>query len=102
MAYLPQFLSLDVRDRGFGEGGCGGIGGEGIGKEDVDNRGFSEGCSERATSSSSGAGALANKDQKMESAEQLVLDLNNLEFRENVLLELSEVYSHFHRCIFIF
>ncbi|KAM3247219.1 hypothetical protein P3L10_008986 [Capsicum annuum] len=102
MAYLPQFLSLDIRDGGFGEGGCGGIGGEGIGEEDVDNRGFSEDCSERATSSSSGVGALANKDQKIESAEQLVLDLNNLEFRKSVLLELSEVYSHFHRCIFIF
>ncbi|KAG2682345.1 hypothetical protein I3760_11G187000 [Carya illinoinensis] len=36
------------------------------------------------------AGAPANKDRKMASAEHLVLDLSNPELRENALLELSK------------
>ncbi|KAH0753120.1 hypothetical protein KY285_006268 [Solanum tuberosum] len=42
------------------------------------------------SSSSSSAGALVNKDRKMQSAEQLVLDLCNPNLRENALLELSK------------
>ncbi|KAL8133854.1 hypothetical protein AgCh_009061 [Apium graveolens] len=41
-------------------------------------------------SSSSAVGAPVNKDQKMQSAEQLVLDLSNPDVRENALLELSK------------
>uniref|UniRef100_A0A0V0H8L8 Putative ovule protein n=1 Tax=Solanum chacoense TaxID=4108 RepID=A0A0V0H8L8_SOLCH len=37
-----------------------------------------------------GAGASANNDRNMQSAEQLVLDLSNPELRENALLELSK------------
>lgn len=37
------------------------------------------------------AGAQANKDRKMASAEHLVLDLSNPDLRENALLELSKV-----------
>ncbi|KAJ7960812.1 Cell differentiation, Rcd1-like protein [Quillaja saponaria] len=36
------------------------------------------------------AGALVNKDRKMASAEQLVLDISNPELREHALLELSK------------
>lgn len=41
--------------------------------------------------STSAAGAPANKDRNLASAEQLVLDLSNPELRENALLELSKV-----------
>ncbi|XP_055807586.1 uncharacterized protein LOC129876237 [Solanum dulcamara] len=61
MANLPQSLSVGVG--GFGGG---------------------------ASSSSSGAGEPANKDSKMQSAEQLVLDLIYPDLRENALLELSK------------
>ncbi|WZY94766.1 CCR4-NOT transcription complex subunit 9-like isoform X1 [Brassica napus] len=40
--------------------------------------------------STSAAGAPANKDRNLASAEQLVLDLSNPELRENALLELSK------------
>ncbi|KAF2587045.1 hypothetical protein F2Q70_00036888 [Brassica cretica] len=39
---------------------------------------------------SNSAGAPANKDRNLASAEQLVLDLSNPELRENALLELSK------------
>ncbi|KAK4723592.1 hypothetical protein R3W88_026371 [Solanum pinnatisectum] len=42
------------------------------------------------SSSSSSAGAPVNKDRKMQSAEQLVLDLSDPNLRENALLELSK------------
>ncbi|WMV48758.1 hypothetical protein MTR67_042143 [Solanum verrucosum] len=42
------------------------------------------------SSSSSSAGAPVNKDRKMQSVEQLVLDLSNPNLRENALLELSK------------
>lgn len=45
-------------------------------------------------SSSSAVGAPVNKDRKMQSAEQLVLDLSNPDVRENALLELSKVVLH--------
>lgn len=41
-------------------------------------------------SSANVAGAQANKDRKMASAENLVLDLSNPDLRENALLELSK------------
>lgn len=41
--------------------------------------------------SAAAAGAGANKDRKMASAEHLVLDLSNPDLRENALLELSKV-----------
>lgn len=44
-----------------------------------------------ASSPSAAAGAGANKDRKMASAEHLVLDLSNPDLRENALLELSKV-----------
>lgn len=44
-----------------------------------------------AAAAAAAAGAGANKDQKMRSAEQLVLDLCNADARENALLELSKV-----------
>lgn len=44
-----------------------------------------------STSVPSIAGAQANKDRKMASAEHLVLDLSNPDLRENALLELSKV-----------
>ncbi|PHU04055.1 hypothetical protein BC332_24877 [Capsicum chinense] len=45
---------------------------------------------------SRGVRASAKKDRKMQSAKQLVLELNNLDLHENALLELSNVYSsHF-------
>ncbi|GAA0184468.1 hypothetical protein LIER_31756 [Lithospermum erythrorhizon] len=37
-----------------------------------------------------GGGGGGNKDRKMQSAEQLVLDLSNPDLRENALLELSK------------
>ncbi|GFZ21954.1 cell differentiation, Rcd1-like protein [Actinidia rufa] len=41
-----------------------------------------------------GAGpSAANKDRKMQSSEQLVLDLSNPDLRENALLELSKVFT---------
>ncbi|WMV48760.1 hypothetical protein MTR67_042145 [Solanum verrucosum] len=43
-----------------------------------------------ASPSLAGAGASANNDRNMQSAEQLVLDLSNPELRENALLELSK------------
>lgn len=51
-----------------------------------------------ASSSSVAAAAAANKDRRMQSAEQLVLDLCNPDFRENALLELSKVF----RCFSLF
>ncbi|KAF3618592.1 Cell differentiation protein RCD1 -like protein [Capsicum annuum] len=100
MVYSPQFLSLDVSGGGLDGGGCGGICAEGIGVRDIsgasigkggiNKRDFSRGYNGGATSSSSGAGAPTNEDRKMESIEQLVLNLNNLDLRENVLLELSK------------
>lgn len=44
-----------------------------------------------ASSSATAAGAQPNKERKMQSAEQLVLDLSNPDLRENALLELSKV-----------
>ena len=44
-----------------------------------------------SVSAPSVAGAQANKDRKMASAEHLVLDLSNPDLRENALLELSKV-----------
>lgn len=44
-----------------------------------------------STSAQIPAGAPANKDRNLASAEQLVLDLSNPELRENALLELSKV-----------
>ncbi|PHU13838.1 hypothetical protein BC332_15043 [Capsicum chinense] len=103
MVYSPQFLSLDVSGGGLDGGGCGGICAEGIGGGDIsgasigkggiNNRDFSRGYNGGATSSSSGAGAPTNEDRKMESIEQLVLNLNNLDLRKNVLLELSKFLS---------
>lgn len=52
-------------------------------------------------SSSSAVGAPVNKDRKMQSAEQLVLDLSNPDVRENALLELSKVVLHTHLFVFI-
>lgn len=79
MSNLPQSLSMNAA--AFGVGG-------GIPP------------SPSATSQSS----AANKDRKMASAEQLVLELSNPELRENALLELSKVtnakpfdFSHFLR-----
>lgn len=67
MANFPQSLSVGVD--GFGGG---------------------------ASSSSPGARAPANKDQRVQSVEELVLDLINPDLREKALLELSKVYSsHF-------
>nr|GMD51325.1 cell differentiation protein RCD1 homolog [Ipomoea batatas]GME16832.1 cell differentiation protein RCD1 homolog [Ipomoea batatas] len=43
-----------------------------------------------ASSSSAAVGPQPNKDRKMQSAEQLVLDLSNPDLRENALLELSK------------
>ena len=45
-----------------------------------------------ASASPSAAGTQGNKDRKMMSAEQLVLELSNPDLRENALLELSKVY----------
>ncbi|KAA8523646.1 hypothetical protein F0562_010069 [Nyssa sinensis] len=42
------------------------------------------------SSSSNAGGAQGNRDRKMQSAEQLVLDLSNPDLRENALLELSK------------
>ena len=44
-----------------------------------------------SASNPTAAGAPANKDRKMASAEHLVLDLSNPDLRENALLELSKV-----------
>ncbi|OMP04157.1 Rcd1 [Corchorus olitorius] len=43
-----------------------------------------------SASNPTAAGAPANKDRKMQSAEHLVLDLSNPDLRENALLELSK------------
>ncbi|KAK1576388.1 hypothetical protein Q3G72_013439 [Acer saccharum] len=43
-----------------------------------------------ATTTAAADGARVNKDKKMASAEQLVLDLSNPKVRENALLELSK------------
>uniref|UniRef100_A0A2K1YHG6 Uncharacterized protein n=1 Tax=Populus trichocarpa TaxID=3694 RepID=A0A2K1YHG6_POPTR len=43
-----------------------------------------------ASNPAAAAGAPANKDRKMASAEHLVLDLSNPDLRENALLELSK------------
>nr|GLL22558.1 cell differentiation protein RCD1 homolog [Ipomoea trifida] len=42
------------------------------------------------SSSATAVGAQPNKERKMQSAEQLVLDLSNPDLRENALLELSK------------
>ncbi|PSR95591.1 Cell differentiation protein [Actinidia chinensis var. chinensis] len=42
------------------------------------------------SSAANAVGAPANKERKMQSAEQLVLDLSNPDLRENALLELSK------------
>ncbi|KAI4321966.1 hypothetical protein MLD38_035284 [Melastoma candidum] len=63
MSNLPQSLSLNVP---FGAGPSGVVPG------------------------GAGSAPAANKDRKMASAEQLVLDLSNTELRENALLELSK------------
>ncbi|KAK4723367.1 hypothetical protein R3W88_026146 [Solanum pinnatisectum] len=65
MTNLPQSFSISA---GGGFGGFGGV----------------------ASPSLAGAGASANNDRNMQSAEQLVLDLSNPELRENALLELSK------------
>lgn len=44
-----------------------------------------------SASNPTAAGAPANKDRKMATAEHLVLDLSNPDLRENALLELSKV-----------
>lgn len=51
------------------------------------------GGSGSSSANSAAAGSQGNKDRKMQSAEQLVLDLSNPELRENALLELSKVYN---------
>lgn len=48
---------------------------------------------------SAAVAAAANKDRRMQSAEQLVLDLCNPDLRENALLELSKVSCSM--CIFL-
>lgn len=56
------------------------------------------------SSATNGGGAPANMVRKMESAEQLVLDLSNPDLRENALLELSKVCVCVFRsflCIFL-
>lgn len=63
------------------------------------------------SSAANAVGAQVNKDRKMQSAEQLVLDLSNPDLRENALLELSKVQDintyiyapltfHLKRCYF--
>lgn len=49
------------------------------------------GAPSASVQSIAGSTAQPNKDRKMASAEQLVLDLSNPELRENALLELSKV-----------
>jgi len=44
----------------------------------------------------SAIGTQGNKDRKMQSAEQLVLDLSNPDLRENALVELSKVYIYIY------
>ncbi|GMN51640.1 hypothetical protein TIFTF001_020800 [Ficus carica] len=48
-----------------------------------------------SASSTSPPGSQANKERKMASSEQLVLDLSNPDLRENALLELSKVTFFF-------
>lgn len=55
-----------------------------------------------STSAANIAIAMANKDRKMASAEQLVLDLSNPELRENALLELSKVTLGFPILMYAF
>lgn len=69
MANLPQSISAMNNGGGFG-GGSSSVGGGGGG---------------------GGGSSQVNKDRKMQSAEQLVLDLSNPDLRENALLELSKV-----------
>lgn len=64
MSNLPQSLSMNAA---FGGGGV------------------------PPSPNSSAQGSAANKDRKMASAEQLVLELSNPDLRENALLELSKV-----------
>ncbi|GFZ07405.1 cell differentiation, Rcd1-like protein [Actinidia rufa] len=45
------------------------------------------------SSAANAVGAPANKERKMQSAEQLVLDLSNPDLRENALLELSKIWG---------
>lgn len=45
------------------------------------------------SSAANPAGAQVNKERKLASAENLVLELSNPELRENALLELSKVES---------
>lgn len=73
MANLPQSLSMNAAAvAAFGGSGSG---------------------SGSSSAISAAAGSQGNKDRKMQSAEQLVLDLSNPELRENALLELSKVYD---------
>ncbi|KAF3622933.1 hypothetical protein FXO38_31001 [Capsicum annuum] len=74
MSSLPQSISLGISGGGLSRGDDGG-GGRG------------------GASSSSGAGAPGNRDQRMQLAEWLVLDLLNPHLRENALLELSKSTS---------
>ena len=65
MSNLPQSLSMSVAFGGPGPG--------------------------PGPSMPSASGAPPNKERKMASSEQLVLDLSNPDLRENALLELSKV-----------
>ncbi|PHT35531.1 hypothetical protein CQW23_23231 [Capsicum baccatum] len=77
MANLPPALSLCIG------GGVGvGIGGVGNGGGGLGGGGVGGGTS---SSFSGGAGAPANKERTLQSAEQLVVDLSNPEYRENAL-----------------
>ena len=69
MANLPQSISAMNNGGGFGGGSSAGVNSVGGG----------------------GGSSQVNKDRKMQSAEQLVLDLSNPDLRENALLELSKV-----------
>lgn len=48
-----------------------------------------------SSSSETAPNLAGNRDRKMASAEQLVLDLSNPDLRENALLELSKVKSFY-------
>lgn len=71
MANLPQSISAMNNGGGFG----------GVSSAGVNSVGGGGG----------GGSSQVNKDRKMQSAEQLVLDLSNPDLRENALLELSKV-----------
>ncbi|KAI5674776.1 hypothetical protein M9H77_15140 [Catharanthus roseus] len=69
MANLPQSLSMNAAAAAFG----------------------GQGQSSANPAAAVGGAQGGNKDRKMQSAEQLVLDLSNPELRENALLELSKL-----------